>query len=328
MSFTQTALKISVLIPVFNSEEYLSRCLDSVLNQSYTNYEIICIDDGSSDSSPIILKDYSKRYPGTFVIEHQKNAGVACARNRAIDLATGDYIVFADNDDWFDSDFFEILLNEAVYSKADVVCSGYKRPNSEGKIITSVIPRPNDEWGPYAVGAAWAKMYRLSFVREHSFVFLNTNISEDLYFTLPSIELAKKISVIPYCGYNWFYNEASVSNTVQRSSENLLFSETLDSLFYSLADRNVLINPILVHYFIRLIVWFLFYTRKGDGSSLSEANLDLYRNWLDSKINGWEKDIYASPFRPYGDALANRFAVWLFVRHPSVFAFCLHLYGR
>lgn len=328
MSSTQNGTKISVLIPVFNSEKYLSRCLESVLNQTYSNLEIICIDDGSSDNSPFILDEFSSQYPGKFIIEHQKNAGVACARNRAIDLAGGEYIVFADNDDWFDLDFLEIHLNEAIRSNADIVCSGYKRPNSEGEIVTSVVPRSADEWSPYAVEAAWAKMYRLSFVRKHSLTFLNTNIGEDLVFTLPAIELAEKLSVISYCGYNWFYNETSISNTLHRSSKSLLFSDTLDSLLCMLEERKIPIRPILVHYFIRLIVWFLFYTRKGDGSSLSNANLILYRNWLDMKIIGWQKDLYASPFRPKGDALVNRVAVWLFVRHPSVFAFCLRVYGR
>lgn len=328
MGLAQNGTKISVLIPVFNSEKYLSRCLESVLNQTYSNLEIICIDDGSSDNSSFILDDFSAQFPGKFVIEHQKNAGVACARNRAIDLASGEYIVFADNDDWFDLDFLEIHLNEAIRSNADIVCSGYKRPNSEGEIVTSVVPRSADEWSPYAVEAAWAKMYRLSFVRKYSFTFLNTNISEDLFFTLPAIESAEKLSVIPYCGYNWFYNETSVSNTLQRSSKSLLFSETLDSLLYMLEERDISISPILMHYFIRLVVWFLFYTRKGDGSSLSNANLILYRNWLDMKITCWQKDLYASPFRPKGDALVNRVAVWLFVRHPSVFAFCLRVYGR
>lgn len=328
MSSSLMGHTVSVLIPVYNSERYIARCLDSVLNQTYPNVEAVCIDDGSKDRSPAILDEYASRYPGRVVVEHRENAGAAAARNRAIELATGVYLAFADNDDWLDPDFVETHLRAALATGAEVVCSGYRRPNKEGRVVLEATPAASDEWGRYLVEAAWAKLYRTDYVRANAFSFLNTNIDEDLYFSLPAIELAKRVEVIPYCGYNWYFNESSVSNTSQRSSEGLLFEETLDAILGMMGEKGISLTPILRHYFVRLVTWFLLYTRKGDGPARSRENLGHFRGWLDRNIPGWQKEPFASPAHPTGDALPNRIAVWLFARHPRVFSAVLGAYGK
>lgn len=262
------------------------------------------------------------------MVEHRSNSGVAAARNRAIELASGDYLSFVDNDDWIEADYIEVLLAAAIRSGAEVVCSGYCRPDCNNAIRVKLLPQPEKEWSRYAVEAAWSKIYRSAFVREHHLKFLDTNIDEDLYFTLPAIELANRVEVIPYCGYNWFINAASVSNTSQRSSEGLLFEETLDAIICMLNEREIVLTPILVHYFIRLIVWYLLYTCKGDGIQLSRANLEKFIKRLDVRLPMWRSDVYASPLRPRGDAVANRIAVWLFVKHPVLFAVAITCYSR
>lgn len=320
--------KVSVLVPVYNSEAYISRCLDSILGQTYPNVEVVCIDDGSKDGSPAVLDDYAGRYDGKVVVEHRENAGAAAARNRAIELATGDFIAFVDNDDWLDPDFVETLLTAALDTGSEVVCSGYRRPNADGKIILEATPAPDDEWGRYLVEAAWAKLYRTEYVRENGFTFLNTNIDEDLYFSLPAIELAKSVVVVSYCGYNWYFNESSVSNTSQRSSEGLRFEETLDAILSMMREKGIELTPILQHYFVRLVTWFVLYTRKGDGAAKARANLGHYRSWLSRNIPGWQEEPFAAPAHPIGDGLKNRLAVWLFARHPKLFALALDLYGK
>ncbi len=326
MSSEFNAKKVSVLIPVYNSQAYISRCLDSIIAQTYSEWEIVCIDDGSSDSSPLILDEYRSRYPDKIIVEHRSNEGVAAARNRAIALATGEYLVFADNDDWLDVDYIDTLLTAALNSGADVVCSGYKRPNNNGDILFSTSPKPDTEWGPYVVEAAWAKIYRTDYVRKNHLCFLDTNIGEDLYFSIPAIELTNNIQIISYCGYNWFFNESSVSNTKHRSSDSLLFEETLNKIILMLKARGLFQRPILIHYIIRLIVWFLFYTGKSDGVQKARINYDHYVNWLDSEVVGWRHESFASCQHPTGDAIKNRLAVWLFVRHPRLFGCILHVY--
>lgn len=323
-----TSPRVSVVLPVYNAERYLARCLDSVLGQTYPNVEVVAVDDGSSDGSPAILDGYAARNPGRVIVEHRANGGAASARNRGIELCSGEYLTFIDNDDWLDPDFVQTMVEAALSSGAEVVCCGYRRPDSEGRVLLEAVPRPGDEWGRYVVEAAWAKLYRAVHVRRHGLTFLNTNIDEDLYFSLPAIELAERVEVVPSAGYNWFFNIRSVSNTSQRSSKGLLFEETLDAILAMMRERGIPMTDILRHYFVRLVAWFLLYTCRGDGRSASERNLGHYVAWLDRNIEDWRREPFARPGHPTGDALANRLAVWLFARHPRLFSLALGAYRK
>ena len=111
---------VSVIIPVYNMESYLSRCLDSVVNNSYQNLQIICINDGSTDNSLNILKEYEKKDPRIIVID-QVNQKLSAARNAGMNIAEGEWISLVDSDDWVHKDFFNILMNIAVKSKCDLI---------------------------------------------------------------------------------------------------------------------------------------------------------------------------------------------------------------
>lgn len=116
---------ISVIIPVYNVEKYLNQCIESIINQTYKNLEIILIDDGSTDNSGEICENYSKKDPRIKVI-HQKNSGVSSARNKGIDIATGKYINFIDSDDYIEEDMIEYLYGLLQQENADIsMCSAY-----------------------------------------------------------------------------------------------------------------------------------------------------------------------------------------------------------
>lgn len=123
--------KISVIIPVYKVEEYLKRCLDSVCNQSYKNLEIILIDDGSTDNSGMICDEYARR-DNRIKVLHKKNDGVSAARNTGLDLATGDYIAFADSDDFLDSDCLTILARQLELENADISICGMNIEDRDG----------------------------------------------------------------------------------------------------------------------------------------------------------------------------------------------------
>lgn len=122
---------ISVIIPVYNTEIYLRRCINSVLNQSYKHLEIILIDDGSSDGSGKICDEYQMKDNRIKVI-HQENAGQAAARNRGLDAANGNYIAFVDSDDYIEADMMEYLLNNLTEYNADIAVCGVKKVNLHG----------------------------------------------------------------------------------------------------------------------------------------------------------------------------------------------------
>ena len=116
--------KVSVIIPVYNSAQYLGRCLDSVINQTYKKLEIICVNDGSKDDSLQILNKYKEIYNNIIIVD-KTNEGVSAARNDGIRKATGDYITFVDSDDWLESDAIESLYNEMIYQNVDVIRGNY-----------------------------------------------------------------------------------------------------------------------------------------------------------------------------------------------------------
>lgn len=112
---------VSVIITMYNTENYIEECLQSIAKQSFPSYEVIIIDDGSTDSSGMICDEYSKKDPRIKVI-HQKNTGIAIARNVAIDIAQGDYLIFVDSDDWMDPDMLKKMTDAAKNTGADLVC--------------------------------------------------------------------------------------------------------------------------------------------------------------------------------------------------------------
>ncbi len=115
---------ISVIIPIYNTQEYLPQCLDSVINQTYENLEIILVDDGSTDGSGEICDEYAKRDARVVVI-HRENGGESCARNAGLDVAKGEYIAFCDCDDWLETNMYSVLIHEAVSNNLDIIASSW-----------------------------------------------------------------------------------------------------------------------------------------------------------------------------------------------------------
>lgn len=115
--------KLSVIVPVFKVEQFLNKCIDSILNQSYTNIEVILVDDGSPDSCPQICDDYQRKDPRVKVV-HKQNGGLSSARNAGLDIASGEYVSFVDSDDWLESDAYSEMINQCVINKLDIIGGG------------------------------------------------------------------------------------------------------------------------------------------------------------------------------------------------------------
>ena len=223
--------KISFIIPVYNGEKYIARCIDSVLQQEdfiIEDVELLLLNDGSSDGSLGILREYEALHPNVITVIDQKNMGVAKTRNRGIDLAQGTYIMFMDQDDYIDAKNLRTFYDAAEKSGSDIVVGGYKRPNSDGKNIR-VVTQQNTEYSKrYKISAAWAKIHRADFLKKNNIVFYDNNYGEDIIFTMLENNNTDKILGIDYLGHNWFWNEQSVSNTSQRGlRDNIKIRELL-----------------------------------------------------------------------------------------------------
>ena len=132
--------KITVIIPVYNVEKFLRTCLDSVINQTYQNLEIICVNDGSTDSSPEILKEYFEK-DDRIIIINKENGGLSSARNAGLDAATGEYVAFLDSDDWISKNFCKELLKSIIktHSDAAIAQTHYVYENRIEKIIMLIF---------------------------------------------------------------------------------------------------------------------------------------------------------------------------------------------
>ncbi|MDA3769093.1 glycosyltransferase family 2 protein [Streptococcus thermophilus] len=137
--------KISVIVPVYNVESYLERCINSLLNQTYSNLEIILIDDGSTDRSGQICDQYKNR--DEFVVIHKENAGLGMARNTGLDVATGKYIIFVDSDDYIDNNMIQSLYEEIQKTSSDTCIGGFKRVYANhSDVFKTELPKKRIYW--------------------------------------------------------------------------------------------------------------------------------------------------------------------------------------
>lgn len=267
---------ISVIIPVYNAQDGIKRCVDSLLNQSFKNFEIILLNDGSKDNSLNILKEYELKYSFVRVIDKQ-NEGVAVTRNKGILLAEGDYTMFMDNDDFVDSDYLETFYQAIHEKKLDLVIGGYKRVNQDNQIIFSQDIQQS-EWSKYIIMAPWAKIYRTEFLKTNNLEFFDYGIGEDIIFNLAAYKTTDKIGLLDYKGYNWYYNNLSVSNTSQRG-----FSPKTDILvlFSKILELG---NPseLEVYYLKRYYVWYLLF------SGRTSSNQEFIHQYI--RIKEWLKE--------------------------------------
>lgn len=205
-------VKVSIVLTVFNMESCLKQAMDSILQQSFSDYELICIDDGSQDGSPGILDSYAEIDSRVRVI-HQENSGPANARNIGLDLASGEYVILLDSDDAFEPDMLEKLLFPLENMRADVsVCrsdmfdDGLTEHESApwtAKVdqlpldleVFNVDDMPDTVLSAF-VGWPWDKLYRRSFLEEHQLRFPNLRNSEDLLFVFMSLVLANGIVLV------------------------------------------------------------------------------------------------------------------------------------
>lgn len=285
--------KVSIIIPVYNSEKYISKCLDSVINQTYKNIEILVINDGSKDNSINILREYEKKDSRIIVID-KENEGVAKTRNMGIKKATGEYIMFIDNDDFIDSDYVETYLKNTDY---DIVIGSYKRTDINGEILFKYNLNEDSIWSKYIVLAPWAKLYKKDFLIKNNIEFLNYGIGEDVYFNLLCYSKTNNIKVISDFKYNWFYNNESVSNTKQRGLKKTVDITVLLNNLLTFVDLNCEYNK----YFLeRYIYWYLLFSGKDASKGDFIEQYNNYIKWLnDNKIKSNIKPLFlkGEPFK-------------------------------
>ena len=301
--------KVTIIIPVYNAEKTIEKCISSVLNQTYKNLEILVIDDGSKDNSFEVIKSIDD--PRIKAIK-KKNEGVAVTRNKGIKMALGKYIMFIDNDDFIDEDYVETHVNNIKDN--DIVISGYRRPNEEGKIILE-LKLEDIPYSKMLVFAPWAKLYRKDFLIKNNIQFLDTNIGEDVYFNLYAVLKTDKIKILDYIGYNWFFNSKSVSNTIQKDFRDLQVFKLLNKCYDKLKQEKLIEKnyEMVEYFFIRYVSWFLsFSTRRRKYKEISKIYDELF-DWLKERFPNYKKNKQIGLSTPKGETKSTRKLVFLFM---------------
>ena len=210
--------KISVIIPIYNVEKYLKRCIESVMNQTYSNLEIILVDDGSPDNCGKICDEYQEKDSRIKVI-HKKNGGLSDARNAGIKIATGEIISYIDSDDYIDKDMYEYMLSEMIREDADIVICGTKIDyddgttrikNSESRKVLNTKDAliELNSFKSFDM-AVWNKLYKREIIDGISFPIGKK--SEDYFVMYQYFDRAKKILILPEAKYHYIQRANSIS---------------------------------------------------------------------------------------------------------------------
>ncbi len=216
-----TTPAISVIVPVYNVEKYLPKCIDSILAQTFTDFEVILVDDGSSDRCGDICDEYAIKDSRVRVI-HKDNGGVSSARQCGLDSAVGEYVIHCDPDDWIEPQMYEQMHAKAVETNADIVVTDYiNEYPTHSEIIGQSCPNDNVECIRLMLaeelhGSTWNKLVRRSVFVDHHIVFPdNINLMEDLVVMVCVCYYAATISYIPKAYYHYVqYNPQSYSKSI------------------------------------------------------------------------------------------------------------------
>lgn len=254
---------ISVVIPVYNAEKYLKKSLESILRQTYPEWEMILIDNGSEDRSLEICQEYSEKEERIRVLHQFRNEGVSVARNLGIEKATGDYITFLDADDWVEEDYLEQLLKTAEDSKADMLMCGYQKVYGRNREIEET--RTEKETQEFTIKTynrkdyistcllngythCWGVLYKLSLLEGIRFPS-GVSIGEDVLFLIDTVLQAEKMAVTQYDGYRYYINENGAMNrkfTPSYMDQILCWQKAKEKLTEQYPEVTDKINSILV----------------------------------------------------------------------------------
>lgn len=225
-----TVPKVSVIIPAYNAEKYLAHCLDSVVAQTMPDFECIIVDDGSTDKTGVIADSYVKK-DARFQVIHQSNSGVAVARQRGIDAASGIYTIQFDADDWVESNMLEVMFREAEIQAADmVICDCYRKERISGNEIL-LSQRPKSLHHEIVLGqlmhdlvaTLWNKLIKRDCYIKYDIHFLPKTLCEDQYICFRLLAYPIKIAYVPAALYHYdlSQNPQSLVNRGIPASERL-----------------------------------------------------------------------------------------------------------
>lgn len=254
---------VSVIIPVYNSEKYLRKCIDSILIQPFKEFEIILVNDGSKDTSGDICDLYALK-DKRIQVYHQNNGGVSHARNSGLAKAKGEWVYFVDSDDSIQPSTFDIFFKNAKLSDVDIVQFGYRRIFSHNQIVEycpaeeKLFNTIEEYYSNTSIHrfSLWVHFIKRSIISKNQVQFSkNVHYAEDLEFTIKCYLLSNKVMTLNSMYYNYHYNEGSAMNKAVEFSSALNYSIVLENLITFIESNKVNSSAVFIEkrliYFIK-----------------------------------------------------------------------------
>ncbi len=319
--------KISIIVPVYNVQKYIRECLESLVNQTFNDIEIIIIDDGSPDESYKIYSEYASRDKRIKVIK-KKNAGVSEARNTGISAAVGDYLMFVDSDDWMELDGCEILINEMnrdscdlVVSDAYTVTNGVKRINRvfaedfvkrDHEFIRkyqcaclgyAYNPMPATKYNVSGLGSPWNKLFSRRIIEENNLRFDSyvKGIYDDNLFTLHYLSCASSVSYVAKPAYNYRIVTQSLTQSYKQNTVDISrrIFERIQLFISEQNDSDFFLKPYYMYVIRRLSAELgVYYFSSNNPKPYKEVKSELKKALVSEPYKSALKEVEASKLMP------------------------------
>ncbi len=259
----ETMLAISIIMPAYNVEKYLKKSLDSLFGQSFKEFELIFINDGSTDKTGDIINKYKLKYPEKIHVLNVENGGQSRARNIGMRYAKGEYIVFLDSDDYIDVDYLETLYFAAKTHESDMVISGQRKVDIYGKTLANIYyPIQNNPNLVLRRLNPHGKIYRKEFLEKYNICFAEGKLYEDNPFNLMAMFLSENLVILPYMGHNQVVRENST--TMKKIDEKILPYDAIEKAIQCVLNHKDSVNDYDVFEFtvLSFFTYFIFQANK------------------------------------------------------------------
>lgn len=322
---------ISVIVTAYNIENYLPRCLDSLLAQTYSPLEIIIVDDGSTDKTAVICDRYEAEHEKMIKVIHQKNGGVSAARNSGLDIARGDFIGYVDGDDWVKPEMYEKMITACIETEAQIaICNyqeigdGSREVHTSGKRLELTMREAMNlflDCDPrfHIYISVWSKLFDRELIKDIRFV--EGKLSEDIMYTTWAITKAQKCVLLDEAYYNYTVDRSSSIMNVRlaerRFQDEIPFWKEQIRYLYGLGEQE-LAEKAAYRFYRRLLDYYLDFRKRKMG----DAAKQLIRLLKDEKNE--VKRIYRKEFIPVGDKVRMKLALVT----PSGYYLIVKLYDK
>lgn len=312
---------VSIIIPVYNAQATLDKCLTSILNQTYQDFEIIFVNDGSKDESLNLLRQYEQDDDRIQVIS-KENTGASDSRNQGIKASKGDYLLFIDSDDYVDSDYIETCVSEIEGTDLDMVIGGIRQVNGKGETLDEISLGTSD-WAKYIITSPCTRIIRKSFLLEEDLFFINYTM-EDIHFNALFFSKTNRIKTIPYVGYNNYVNPVSTTRTLHKG-----IRPDVDILYILEAIRkDVATDDYMIFFYQKVVQYYLLHTGRHSSSQVFLQEYRRIKSWMaqhDLERDMWPFDQRLSEERWKTRAIMTTFKILEQLKLVPLFA---HLYCK